>query len=97
MTGLLLICPMLICPVLICPISIGARWRCPTVCERVQRGLQSKAYNRGRFSVEMEQGVYHFQRLLKRPYRQRHWADQGGITARLSAGASACDLPSAGG
>jgi choline monooxygenase len=40
------------------------------ICEHVQRGLQSKAYDRGRFSVEMEQGVYHFQRLLKRAYRQ---------------------------
>ena len=39
------------------------------ICEHVQRGLQSKAYDRGRFSVEMEQGVYHFQRLLKRAYR----------------------------
>ncbi len=41
-----------------------------SICEHVQRGLQSKAYDRGRFSVEMEQGVYHFQRLLKRTYRQ---------------------------
>lgn len=41
-----------------------------TICEHVQRGLQSKAYDRGRFSVEMEAGVYHFQRLLKRAYRR---------------------------
>jgi choline monooxygenase len=39
------------------------------ICEHVQRGLRSKAYDRGRFSVEMEEGVYHFQRLLKRAYR----------------------------
>jgi choline monooxygenase len=41
------------------------------ICEHVQRGLQSRAYDRGRFSVEMEAGVYHFQRLLKRAYRRR--------------------------
>jgi choline monooxygenase len=35
------------------------------ICEQVQLGLQSPAYDRGRFSVEMEQGVYHFQKLLK--------------------------------
>jgi len=35
------------------------------ICELVQKGLQSKAYNKGRFSVEREQGVYHFQSLLK--------------------------------
>jgi len=40
-----------------------------TTCEHVQRGLQSRAHHRGRFSVEMGQGVYHFQRLLKRAYR----------------------------
>jgi choline monooxygenase len=39
------------------------------ICERVQRGLASRAYDRGRFSVEMESGVYHFQTLLKRAYR----------------------------
>ena len=38
------------------------------ICEYVQRGLESKAYNKGRFSVEMEQGVYHFQSLLKKFY-----------------------------
>lgn len=40
------------------------------ICEHVQRGLQSRAYDRGRFSVEMEEGIYHFQRLLKRAYRR---------------------------
>ncbi len=38
------------------------------ICERVQKGLASRAYTRGRFSVEMEQGVYHFQKLLKQAY-----------------------------
>jgi choline monooxygenase len=36
------------------------------ICELVQRGLGSKAYDKGRFSVERELGVYHFQSLIKR-------------------------------
>jgi choline monooxygenase len=40
------------------------------ICEHVQRGLQSRAYDRGRFSVECEAGVYHFQCLLKEAYRE---------------------------
>ena len=40
------------------------------ICERVQRGLGSRAYDRGRFSVRFEEGVYHFQQLLKRAYRE---------------------------
>ena len=39
------------------------------ICERVQRGLASRAYDKGRFSVRFEEGVYHFQNLLKRAYR----------------------------
>jgi choline monooxygenase len=39
------------------------------ICEHVQKGLQSRAYHRGRFSVKCEQGVYHFQSLLKEFYR----------------------------
>lgn len=39
------------------------------ICELVQRGLESMAYDKGRFSVEMEQGVYHFQCMLKRAFR----------------------------
>lgn len=38
------------------------------ICEYVQRGLASRAYDRGRFSVECEEGVYHFQTLLKEAY-----------------------------
>ncbi|WP_441000248.1 aromatic ring-hydroxylating oxygenase subunit alpha [Fodinibius sp. SL11] len=38
------------------------------ICELVQKGLQSKAYNKGRFSVEREKGVYHFQSVLKREF-----------------------------
>jgi len=33
------------------------------------RGVQSKAYERGRFSVEIEEGACHLQRLLDRAYR----------------------------
>ncbi len=39
------------------------------ICEHVQRGLRSRAYHRGRFSVKREEGVYHFQNLLKETYR----------------------------
>ncbi|MBI1807664.1 MAG: Rieske 2Fe-2S domain-containing protein [Ignavibacteria bacterium] len=39
------------------------------ICEHVQQGLESMAYDKGRFSVEMERGVYHFQCLLKKAYR----------------------------
>lgn len=40
------------------------------ICGHVQRGLESKAYHKGRFSVECENGVHHFQSLLKKAYRQ---------------------------
>jgi choline monooxygenase len=39
------------------------------ICEAVQRGLASRAYDRGRFSVDAEAGVHHFQELLKQRYR----------------------------
>lgn len=38
------------------------------ICEHVQRGLESDAYDRGRFSVDLEAGVHHFQQLLKDAY-----------------------------
>ncbi|HEX4601613.1 MAG TPA: aromatic ring-hydroxylating dioxygenase subunit alpha [Gemmatimonadales bacterium] len=41
------------------------------ICARVQRGLGSRAYDKGRFSVRFEAGVYHFQKLLKHAYRAR--------------------------
>ena len=34
------------------------------ICEAVQRGLQSSTYDRGRYSVQRENGVHHFHRLL---------------------------------
>jgi choline monooxygenase len=42
------------------------------ICEYVQRGLASRAYDRGRFSVECEEGVYHFQSILKRAYQRAY-------------------------
>ena len=47
------------------------------ICEQVQRGLSSRAYDRGRFSVAMESGVYHFQQLLKASYRA--WRDGASV------------------
>ncbi len=38
------------------------------ICEKVQRGLESKGYDKGRFSPKEEMGVYHFQSLLKKYY-----------------------------
>ncbi len=40
------------------------------ICEHVHRGLHSSAYDKGRFSVECEEGVYHFQALLKQFYKK---------------------------
>ncbi len=34
------------------------------ICENVQKGLRSRAYDRGRFSVLRENGVHHFQSLV---------------------------------
>ncbi|CAN5530464.1 SRPBCC family protein [soil metagenome] len=34
------------------------------LCEQVQRGLRSRAYDTGRFSAKRENGVYHFQSLV---------------------------------
>ncbi len=53
------------------------------ICEHVQKGLGSVAYDRGRFSVEQERGVHHFQTLLKSQYRR--WAEKG-RAATASAG-----------
>jgi choline monooxygenase len=36
------------------------------ICEEVQRGLASRSYDTGRFSVRREAGGYHFHRLLAR-------------------------------
>jgi len=34
------------------------------ICESVQRGLNSRAYDRGRYSALKEQPMYHFHQLL---------------------------------
>jgi choline monooxygenase len=39
------------------------------VCEEVQRGLKSRSYDTGRFSVKRESGGYHFHRLLAQKLR----------------------------
>lgn len=39
------------------------------ICAHVQRGLGSRAYDRGRFSVDAELGVHHFQERLRVAYR----------------------------
>lgn len=38
------------------------------ICEAVQIGLRSNAYDKGRFSVKRELGVWHFQTLVKKSY-----------------------------
>ncbi len=38
------------------------------ICEQVQRGLNSQAYDRGRYSVKRETGVYHFHALIREAY-----------------------------
>jgi choline monooxygenase len=38
------------------------------ICERVHTGLTSRGYDRGRFSVKFEAGVYHFQSLVREAY-----------------------------
>jgi choline monooxygenase len=40
------------------------------ICAQVQRGLRSKAYHVGRYSVEREEGVHHFHGLLRAAYQQ---------------------------
>lgn len=53
------------------------------ICERVQEGLSSRSYDRGRFSAECEQGVYHFQRLLRTAYGKHAFSlDQSVIESK---------------
>lgn len=40
------------------------------VCEEVQRGLKSRSYSTGRFSVKREVGGYHFHRMLAKALRK---------------------------
>ncbi|HET7434402.1 MAG TPA: SRPBCC family protein [Thermoanaerobaculia bacterium] len=41
------------------------------ICESVQRGLQSETYDRGRYSVQRENGVHHFHQLYARAMQLR--------------------------
>jgi choline monooxygenase len=36
------------------------------ICEAVQKGLRSRTYDRGRYSVMRENGLHHFHALLTR-------------------------------
>jgi choline monooxygenase len=47
------------------------------VCEEVQRGLHSRSYSTGRFSVKRESGGYHFHQLLARKLREESSACAG--------------------
>jgi choline monooxygenase len=38
------------------------------ICEAVQLGLRSDVYDKGRFSVKREMGVWHFQKLVKQSF-----------------------------
>jgi len=40
------------------------------ICEKVQKGVSSITYNKGRFSVECETGVHHFQNLLRMDFKK---------------------------
>ncbi len=40
------------------------------ICEAVQKGLKSRTYERGRYSVRRESGVHHFHGLLTRSLRE---------------------------
>jgi choline monooxygenase len=40
------------------------------ICEEVQRGLRSRAFQTGRFSVKREAAGYHFHQLLARRLRE---------------------------
>ncbi|HSP95187.1 MAG TPA: SRPBCC family protein [Thermoanaerobaculia bacterium] len=40
------------------------------ICEAVQKGLKSRTYDRGRYSVRRENGVHHFHSLLARALRE---------------------------
>ncbi|MBO6574515.1 MAG: Rieske 2Fe-2S domain-containing protein [Rhodothermales bacterium] len=47
------------------------------ICEFVQRGLASSAYDKGRFSADAEPGVYHFQSILKGAYKRAMERERG--------------------
>lgn len=71
--------------------SDGVQREDMAICEHVQRGLSSRAYDRGRFSVEQEQGVYHFQSLLVAAYRDVVADDRPGVEEGSSDGRTGTD------
>lgn len=52
------------------------------VCEEVQRGLKSRSYNQGRFSVRREAGGYHFHQMLARALRTPEDTADFGLSAK---------------
>ncbi len=46
------------------------------ICEAVQKGLQSRTYDRGRYSVRRESGVHHFHRLYEESMREPAGGDR---------------------
>ena len=50
--------------------SDGVQAEDAAICERVQRGLGSRSYDQGRFSVKYEVGVHHFQEQVRAAYRR---------------------------
>ncbi|MFL5245511.1 MAG: aromatic ring-hydroxylating oxygenase subunit alpha [Gemmataceae bacterium] len=59
------------------------------ICEEVQRGLASRSYDTGRFSVRREAGGYHFHRLLAQSLSKRLTETASGSTDSTSAGGTA--------
>ncbi len=45
------------------------------ICEAVQKGLASRSYDKGRFSVKRENGVHHFHLLLHEAYSSQGQSD----------------------
>ncbi len=41
-----------------------------TICEHVQKGLESGSYHQGRLCVKRENGVWHYQELVRKAYRE---------------------------
>ncbi len=56
------------------------------LCEQVQRGLRSRSYEAGRFSAKREQGVFHFQTLVREFLDSEAWPEVG-VAPALADGA----------
>ncbi len=51
------------------------------ICQHVQKGLASRGYDRGRFSVRFESGVFHFQNLVREAYGRWRRGEDRPITS----------------